>query len=324
MITHLVFDGVADGPLAVGLDVIGTAGRLVRAGLAAGPAQGQRLVSLDGRSVYSQAGRPVAVDGTFDAEASGAGDVLVLPGLGAASSAEVDAMLARPDIVRGAEGLVRVAAGGALVAASCSATFVLAASGLLDGREATTTWWLGPEFAGRFPRVKLRPDQMVVESDRVLTAGSALAHADLVLAIAARTMGPSLAHMVARYLVLDARPSQARYMITEHLRTADPVMRTLEHYIQANLATQLTLDDMARATTTSPRTLTRMVRRALGTTPQRFAQRLRMAHAVHLLETSRAPVDAIAAQVGYADAAAFRRVFRRETGTTPSQRRPLR
>jgi len=188
---------------------------------------------------------------------------------------------------------------------------------VLDGREATTTWWLGADFAARFPRVTVRTDQMVVESRGVFTAGAALAHADLLLAILSRRVSPSLAHLVAKYLVLDERPSQARYMVMHHLRSADPAVRALEAFITTNLRRQVSLGEMARATATSPRTLARRLARSLGTTPQHFAQRLRVAQAVHLLETTQRPVDDVAARVGYADAAAFRRVFRRETGESP-------
>jgi transcriptional regulator GlxA family with amidase domain len=78
---------------------------------------------------------------------------------------------------------------------------------------------------------------------------------------------------------------------------------------------------MARATATSTRTLARRLEKALGTTPQRFAQRLRIARAVQLLETTQESVDEIAARVGYADPAAFRRIFRRESGESPRERR---
>ncbi|HEX5753696.1 MAG TPA: helix-turn-helix domain-containing protein [Archangium sp.] len=176
-------------------------------------------------------------------------------------------------------------------------------------------------FTQRFPRVTLRSDRMVVESGGVFTAGSAFAHADLMLAILASTSSPSVAHTVARYLVLDERASQARYMVLEHLGSSDPVIRQLESFVTANIERQSTLHEMARATATSPRTLARRVAKGLGMTPQRFAQRLRVAQAVHLLETTRHPVDEVAARVGYADPAAFRRVFRRETGETPRARR---
>jgi transcriptional regulator GlxA family with amidase domain len=207
------------------------------------------------------------------------------------------------------------------VAASCSATIVRGAAGVLDGRQATTTWWLVSEFAARFPRVTLRPDRMVVASDNVLTAGSAFAHADLMLAILAHTLSPSLAHLVARYLVLDERVSQARYMVIDHLRSADPVIVALEAFVAKNVERQLTIEELARATRTSPRTLARRVEKALGTTPQRFVQRMRVARAVHLLETTAQSVDEIAARVGYADPAAFRRIFRRYAAETPRMAR---
>ncbi len=311
-VTQLVFDGVADGPVALGLDVIGAAARLGREATVR-----MRVVSMDGGPVRTAAGRALPVDGALASRSLRRDDVLVLPGLGMATPAAIASALARADIARAAPLVARASRRGVRVAASCSATFVLGASGILDGREATTTWWLGPAFAERFPRVTLRTDRMVVASGRVFTAGSAFAHADLMLAILAATTSPSLAHLVAKFLVLDERDSQARYMVMEHLRSADPVVRALERFITSNVDRQVTLAEMARATATSPRTLARRVEHALGTTPLRFAQRLRIARAVHLLETTREPVDEIAARVGYADAAAFRRIFRREIGEAP-------
>ncbi len=325
IITHLVFDGVADGPVGVALDIVGAAARVVKAGLVALPkgrmAPRQRIVSVDGKPVNTAAQRMLAVDGALALQGLGAGDVLVLPGLGMATAPEIATALDRPDIKRGVELVARAAAKGALVAASCSATFVLGASRVLDGQQATTTWWLGPTFAQRFPRVTLRTDRMVVESGGIFTGGSAFAHADLMLSILAHTLSPSLAHMVARYLVLDKRASQARYMVMEHLGSSDPAIYKLERFITSNIGRQLTIHEMARATATSPRTLARKVAKALSTTPQHFAQRLRVAQAVHLLETTQCSVDEVAARVGYADPAAFRRIFRRETGETPRARR---
>lgn len=324
MISHLVFDGVSDGSVGIGLEVVGAAARIVQSGhrAPAGPAAPrQRVVSVDGEPVRTAAGRPLAVDGALRLRAMGAGDVLVLPGLGMATPTAISAALERPDIARGAQLVARAAAAGVRVAASCSATFVLAASGVLDGGRATTTWWLGPTFRQRYPRVSLHTERMVVESGGVLTAGSAFAHADLMLAVVSRTISPAVAHTVARYLVLDERASQASYMVLAHLTGADPVVGKLEAFIVANLDRQISLEEMARATATSTRTLARKVAASLGLSPQRFVQRLRVDHAVHLLETTRRPIDDIAALVGYADPAAFRRVFRGETGETPRARR---
>jgi transcriptional regulator GlxA family with amidase domain len=316
MVHHLVLAGVADGALGIGLDVFATAARL-----APRRAPAQRVISVDGRPVRTWTGRALPVDGALRGARLGRRDVVLLPGLAAATPHAVEALLARADTARALPLLARAAERGATIAASCSATTLLAAAGLLDGVEATTTWWLAPVFARRFPGVTLRADRMVVDAGRVVTAGAAFAHADLALALVARLAGAPTARLVARYLVVDERPSQARYMVLDHLRSDDAVARALERFVMANLARQVSLAEMARATGTSPRTLARRVEAALGTTPQRFAQRLRAARAAHLLETTTAPVEAVAADVGYADAAAFRRVYRRYTGEAPRDRR---
>ncbi|WNZ63896.1 helix-turn-helix domain-containing protein [Myxococcus sp. MxC21-1] len=94
----------------------------------------------------------------------------------------------------------------------------------------------------------------------------------------------------------------------------------MEQFVAANLGRQLTLDELARAAATSSRTLARRVQAGLGMTPLEFVQRVRVAHASHLLETTHASVEDVAARVGYADTAAFRRVFRRYVGETPRGR----
>lgn len=320
----LVFDGVADGPFGISLDVLGAAQRIARMGLIerAAPLRLEpHVVSVDGGPVRTAAGRRLAVDGGVARRRWRRGDVLLLPGLGMATEPEIELCLRRAQVQRGAQVVARAARAGALVAASCSATFLLGAAGALDGREATTTWWLGPAFARRFPRVTLREDQMVVSSGNLITAGSALAHADLMLAVLARITSVSLAHTVARYLVIDARPSQARYLVREHLRSADPALSRLERFVLANLARQLTVAELARAASTSARTLARRLKQALHVTPREFVRRLRVERAVHLLETTSTPVEQLAAQLGYADPAAFRRLIRRETGETPRRLR---
>jgi transcriptional regulator GlxA family with amidase domain len=327
MITHLVLDGVMEGALGVGIDVIDTAAGLVDTdeATALGHSLGlrQRVVSLDGKPVQSGTGRSISVAAKppVAPEGFGPGDVLVIPGLSAASETRVDHLLARPDTARAVDLIVRAAANGTTVAASCSATFVLAASGLLSGRRATTNWWLAPLFVRRFPDVVVLSDRMVVDSGNVLTAGSAFAHADLMLAIVARLGSLQLAHRVAGYLVLDHRMSQSRYMVMEHLRAADPALRAIEQHVSANLGRQLTLGELARVASVSRRTLARRTQACLGMSPMEFVHRLRVSHAANLLATTRQPVDAIAAAVGYADPAAFRRIYRRHTGESPSYTR---
>ncbi len=324
MLVHLVLDGTAEAALAIGLDVIDAAGRLAIQQRSERPSKRtfeQCVVSIGGESVRAGNGRRIAVDEAFRAERLRRGDVILIAGLSATTGPAIEALLARGEVRRLLPLLVRAARRGVIVAASCSATFVLGEAGLLEGREATTTWWLASAFRARFPKVRVTSDRMVVEDSGVLTAGAAFAHADLALALVARLGGSSLAHLVARYLVLDERPSQARFMIHEHVRSDDPVVRALEAHVAAHLDEPLALEDLARATKTSPRTLARRVASALGTTPQKLVQRLRVARARHLLETTRHSVEEIALRVGYADPAAFRRVLRAHTGQSPRELR---
>jgi len=321
MIFHLAIDGVMEGALGLGLDVVDTAARLLRAGMVAHPRSArsldQRVVSHDGKPVPSVQRRSVSVDGAFELRSIKRGDVVVIPGVFATKDSSIARLLSRADVRRVVSLLPRAAKKGAIIAASCSATFFLGAAGLLDGGSATTTWWLLPFFARRFPRVRLRADRMVVDSGAVITAGSAFAHADLMLAVVSRVTSPSLSNLAARYLLLDTRASQSRYMVMNHLHRFDPLLRTLEEFVTANIERQLSLQELARAVAVSPRTLARKVEAGIGTTPQRFVQRVRVSHAVHLLETTRESVEEVAARVGYADSAAFRRTFRRHTGASP-------
>jgi transcriptional regulator GlxA family with amidase domain len=323
--TVLVFvlEGVSDGAVGITLDVLGAANRVESLGLLPGRARPRRLearlVSLDGEPVRTASGRALPVDGRATLRGRARDDILVVPGLGMDTPGAIDAELRRETVLRGLDFIRRAAELGLTVAASCSATFLLGAAGVLDGGPATTTWWLARDFARRFPAVDVRVDSMVVAHRRVLTAGSAFAHADLMLTLLARASGPSLARLVSRFLVVDERPSQARYMIAEHLRTDDAALRRFERFVREHLHRVVSVEEMARAAGTSSRTLARRLEEQLGTTPLRFVQRLRAERAVQLLETTARSVEAIASEVGYADPAAFRRVLRRETGRSPRE-----
>ncbi|WP_069166105.1 GlxA family transcriptional regulator [Nocardia altamirensis] len=321
MITHLPLDGVLEGALGLGIDIVDTAAGI--AGDATGGRLQQRVASLDGQPVRSSRGRLISVDtetplGAAEFEP---GDILVLPGPSASTEARVEELLTSPQTMQAVEIIRRAADSGATVAASCSAVFVLAASGLLSGRAATTTWWLAPLLARRFPDVTVHSDRMVVDSGAILTAGAAFAHTDLLLALVARLGGGALAEQVGHYLVLDARMSQSRYMVLEHLRATDPVLRAVQQHVHANLHRQLSLDELASAASVSPRTLTRRIRDRAGVSPTHYVHRLRVGQAATLLTTTHEPVDAIAGAVGYADPSAFRRIYRRHTGETPTATR---
>jgi transcriptional regulator GlxA family with amidase domain len=186
----------------------------------------------------------------------------------------------------------------------------MAESGLLDHQRATTTWWLVPLFRQRYPSVLLDDSSMIVQSGRFVTAGAALGHMDLALFLV-RDVSPQLASLTAKYLIVDSRPSQAAYALTEHLVHSDAIVQRFETWARARLTRGFSLDDAARAVGSSKRTLARRMQSVLGKSPLSYFQSLRVERAVHLLRTTGASVDEVATRVGYADGVTLRALLRR-------------
>lgn len=301
----LALDGVFDTGLTALLDVFGTANEL------SGGKQPLRVRTVGvRRRVHTYLGLLVPVQAADDRDWP---DVMVAPALGTKTPQALEAALQRAD-VRDAVELLRERSGhGTRMAAACTGTFMLAASGALDGRRATTTWWLAPFFRQLHPQVQLDESRMLVPAGNVVTAGAALAHLDLALWIL-RQHSPSVASLVARYLMMDERPSQAVYVISDHLAHADPLIERFEQWARARLGQGFALTEAARAVGASERTLARHLSRVLGKTPLSYFQDLRIEHAVHRLQTGNASVDAIAAEVGYADGVTLRTLLRRKLG----------
>jgi transcriptional regulator GlxA family with amidase domain len=321
-------DRVSDGNLGITFDVMRAAVRIQEAGLAGRPSDLDltlRVVGVGGRSVTTAAGRKFLLDGKLPQRpALGPRDLVIVPGIGRSTPEAIERAFADGGFDPIFDFLRRAASTRATLAASCTGTFVLAESGLLDGREATTTWWLAPFFRERYPAVALSADRAVVASGSLVTAGASFAHADLMLVLLAHVAGPLLAQQVARYLLLEPRPSPSREMVVQHLRIGDPILRALEQFVLGNLGRPITLADLSRAAHASPRTLARHVEHVLGTSPMRFVQRLRAEHAAYLLRTTDAPVETIAERVGYLEPAALRRLLRRVLDASPRDLRGAR
>jgi transcriptional regulator GlxA family with amidase domain len=222
----------------------------------------------------------------------------------------LEAALARSEVREAAAALRLWAERGALMSAACIGTFVMAESGLLDRQRATTTWWLAPLFRQRYPDVLLEESHMIVRSGRVVTAGAALSHMDLALWLVRRT-SPQVASLTAKYLIVDARPSQSAYALTDHLVHSDPIVQRFERWARSHVARGFSLNEAARTVGSSKRTLARRMQSVLGKSPLSYFQSLRVERAVHLLKTTNASVDEVAERVGYADGVTLRTLLRR-------------
>lgn len=238
---------------------------------------------------------------------------VVVPAVGARTPRSLPELEQRPDIGQAQRIVAAWARRGTTIASACSGTFVLAGSGVLDGRRVTTSWWLAPAFRQRFSKVVLEQSATVVDDGDVVTAGASLAHVDLALMLIARR-SRALATMTARYLLADERRSQSAYAIADHLQHNDPLVRSFEQWVRTNIGRPLSMEAAARAVGTSPRSLERRVRSALGCSPIRLVQTLRVEMAVERLRTTDDDLVQIASSVGYQEAATLRRLIRRRLG----------
>jgi len=210
--------------------------------------------------------------------------------------------------------------GGRLVSV-CSGAFLLAQTGLLDGRRATTHWMHAAEMAAAYPAIDVDPNVLFVDAgDRIYTSAGTAAGIDLCLHLVRLDHGAEVANALARRMVVPPQRDggQAQFVDAPvpECPDDDPIGRTLDWAV-AHLDDPLTVEDMARQAMMSPRSFARRFRAAAGTTPMQWLARQRVLHAQRLLETTDLPVEIVAQRCGFGTATGLRTHFRRLAGTSP-------
>jgi transcriptional regulator GlxA family with amidase domain len=215
---------------------------------------------------------------------------------------------------------------GAMLCSACSGVLLIAETGLLDGLDATMHWTYAPTFQRNFPRVRLRLEEVLIATgprqEFVMSGASASWH-DLVLYLIARQVGPTAAHAIARYLLLQwHRDGQAPYVPfappTDH---GDEIVQKLQQWLAKHYSIASPVEELVRQSGLAERTIKRRFSRATGLAPISYVQHLRIEEAKRRLERTPTPIDQIGFEVGYEDAASFRRLFRRLTRVTPGEYR---
>lgn len=277
-----------------------------------------QVLSPDGQTVTTSNGYHLAVDGNLDHAPPG--KVVIIPAFGSPeANAHIEAVKSHARLLPWLHAQYE---SGATLAATCSGSFLLAEGGLLDGRPATTSWWLAPAFAQRYPQVHLDAASMLTESERLICSGTGMSHLDLALHMIDRYAGRDLARMCAKYAVLDnRRRSQAPYIVLNHARHHDPLIVKAEKWIKQNLHRDIGVEEIATNVATSPRTLARRFKESTGDSPQVFVQKIRVEMSKALLESTQLRMDAILERIGYNDDSAFRRLFKKYTGLSPREYR---
>lgn len=211
-------------------------------------------------------------------------------------------------------------AAGARLVSFCSGAFVLAETGVLDGRPATTHWLYVEELQRRHPTIAVDGDVLYVDDGDVLTSAGTAAAIDLSLHLVRLDHGADIANQIARRMVVPPHRDggQAQFAAAPVPRTVDddPLGPVLEWMIE-HLDEQLSVAQLAGLAAMSPRTFARRFRDVTGTTPLRWLQHQRVARAQELLEVTDLGIDAIATRVGLGTATNLREHFRRVTRTTP-------
>jgi transcriptional regulator GlxA family with amidase domain len=290
------------------LDAAGPLGAFEIAGRYAGGAYRLDVVAMTAGPVRSSAGAAIAAD------LADAGDpfdtLMVAGGDGTRGAARDEATI----------GFVRAAAVRAgRVASVCSGAFLLAGAGLLDGRRATTHWSRTDDFARRFPKVRLEPDRIFVHDGPVWTSAGITAGIDLALAMIADDLGEDIARKTAQQLVVYRRRpgGQSQFSALLELERPDARFGALLGWARERLAEPLGVERLAERAAMSPRHFARAFTAETGVTPAKAIERLRVEAARERVEATPAPIDRIAADVGFGDPERMRRAFLRAFGQPP-------
>jgi len=210
------------------------------------------------------------------------------------------------------------------IVSTCTGIYLLAATGLLDDRRATTHWRFATDVRRRFPELKLDADALYVRDGSFHTSGGLTASMDLALALIDADLGAAVALASARHLVMYMKRPGNQAQFSEPLQAQSsgqgPLAR-LPEWLLDHLAEDVSVARIADSVNMSERNLRRVFARSFGTTPARYLERLRLERARALLTSTRSPVERIANRVGFDSGDTFRRVFRRHYGASPREYR---
>lgn len=274
------------------------------------------LLSHDGRPYRDPNGRRITPDGALTDHPSA--QLIIVPDLHLNPADPLpEAFSLFTDWIRQAH------ADGALVTSVCSGAVLLAASGLLDGVDATTHWGYSDMLQRHFPEVRVRRERILVpagEGHRLITAGGVSAWGDLLLYLIGRLAGTEEARRIAKlYLLEPHSEGQLCYAsLTANRQHEDQLVADAQVWAAGHYDEPNPVSTMAERSGLSERSFLRRFKRATGQSPAQYLQTLRVEEAKQMLEATAMPIDQIAAEVGYTEPSSFRSAFRKQVGITAS------
>ena len=309
-ITIFLHDNVMLSSLAIPMDVFKAAGVFWNMLLEREPTPffNVKTVTIDGNPVKTYGGPEIKPDASI--QDAGDSETIIIP------PSDADKTLG-PEA---ASWLIESHEKGAHIASICLGAFLLAQTGLLNNKSATTHWGYINRFRIQYPRVKLKPDQLITDEGNLFTAGGANAGGDLALYLIAKYVGKKAAFQTARIMVMDMdRNSQAPYLMFRIEKVhGDKDVLDIQNWLEKNFKDEIKVDLLADKAGMSRRTFERRFKNATGDSPLRYIQRVRIENAKQLLEKGGKTFDEITYIVGYEDSSTFSRIFKKTTGLSPN------
>lgn len=209
---------------------------------------------------------------------------------------------------------------GAETASLCLGAFLLAATGLLDGKQCSTHWMLSNEFRSMFPHVDLADGRIITEDQGIYTSGGASSYWNLLLWLIEKYAGREMAIRASKYFAIEMdRRSQSPFiMFNGQKKHEDEPIRKAQEFIESHVAGKISVEDLAVKYAIGRRHFERRFKKATNNTPVEYIQRVKMEAAKKYLESTAKNVSEVMYEVGYSDVKAFRTVFRKVTGLSPA------
>ncbi|GGD75436.1 AraC family transcriptional regulator [Emticicia aquatilis] len=212
---------------------------------------------------------------------------------------------------------------GAEVASICTGAFLLASTGILDGKSCSTHWLATDTFRQTFPNVKLKSDELITDENGIYTNGGAYSFLNLIIYLIEKFYDRSTAIYCSKVFQIDLnRTSQSVFSIFNGQKTHnDEAIKEAQLYIENNSTDKISVEELAAKFAIGRRNFDRRFIKATGNTPLEYAQRVRIESAKKAFETNRKTINEVMYDVGYSDVKAFREVFRKITGMSPLEYR---
>lgn len=274
-----------------------------------------KLVSLNSKMVNTANNYPLYCHNTISDV--GKLDMVIIPGLDGNIDEQLERNYQFVDWVKEQHGE------GTEIASICTGAFILAETGLLNGKSAATHWAAADYFRMKYPQINLLPQEIIVDAGNIYTSGGATSFHNLMLYVIEKFCGIEVANYTSKMLLIDIHkePQTAYAIFSSQKQHADKEVLFAQKYIENNYNKRISLDEISSEVAISKRNFIRRFKNATGNTPIEYIQRVRVEAVKKALETTQKTIEEIVRNVGYDDMTTFRKLFKRITGISPNEYR---